>query len=68
MDSEHCNKEKQETGDSSPDPGDVLQPLRVRRTVCSCDEINRVLLDYGFNFLLPVGVVLWTLLACFIIT
>jgi hypothetical protein len=69
MDSEHSNKEeKQETGDSLSDSGDVLQPFRVRRSICSCDEINRVLLDYGFNFLLPVGAVLWTLLACFIIT
>lgn len=68
MDSEHSDKEKQETGDSLSDSSDILQPPGVRRAICSCDEIDRVLLDYGFNFLLPVGVVLWTLLACFIIT
>lgn len=39
--------------------GNLLQSFRIRRTVCSNDEIDRVLLDYGFNFLLPFGVVLW---------
>lgn len=65
MDSDNCKKK--EIGDSQPDSSDILQPVRVRRSICSSDEMDRVLLDYGFNFLLPFGIILWCLLASFVI-
>lgn len=67
MDGESCTEETQETGDSVPDPSDIFQPARFRRSVCSCDEIDRFLLGYGFDFLLPFGAFLWAILANYII-
>ncbi len=67
MDGEHCNETQKETGDRFSYLGNIFQPTRVRRSICSCDEIDRVLLDYGRNFLLPVGIILWAVLVNFII-
>jgi hypothetical protein len=53
---------KQESGDPLPDNSNVFQSLGIRRFVRSCDEVDRVLLGYGYNFLLPVGIFLWALL------
>jgi hypothetical protein len=53
---------KQESGDPLPDNSNVFQSFGIRRFVCSCDEVDRVLLGYGYNFLLPVGIFLWALL------
>jgi hypothetical protein len=53
---------KQESGDPLPDNSNVFQSFGIRRFVCSCDEVDRVLLDYGYNFLLPIGIFLWALL------
>lgn len=66
MDGEQFETEpKQESGDPLPSHSNILQSFRVRRFVCSCDEMDRVLLDYGRNFLLPVGIFLWTVLLIF---
>jgi hypothetical protein len=46
--------------------GDILQPSWVRCPVCNCDEMDRFLLDYGLNFLLPIGLFLWVVLGVFI--
>lgn len=54
---EETHKEK--ISGSMSNTSHILQSTRVRRTVCSNNEVDRVLLDYGFNFLLPFGVVLW---------
>lgn len=53
---------KQESGDPLPYNSNFFQPFGVRRFIRSCDEVDRVLLDYGYNFLLPVGIFLWALL------
>jgi hypothetical protein len=52
-------KHKEKIGGRMSNTGHVLQSTRVRRSVCTNNEVDRVLLDYGFNFLLPFGVVLW---------
>jgi hypothetical protein len=63
MDSDKIEGEfKQESGDPLPDNSNVFQSLGIRRFVRSCDEVDRVLLGYGYNFLLPVGIFLWALL------
>lgn len=63
MDSDKIEgKFKQESGDPLPDNSNVFQSFRIRRFVCPCDEVDRVLLGYGYNFLLPVGIFLWALL------
>ena len=53
---------KQESGDPLPYNSNFFQPFGFRRIVRSCDEVDRVLLGYGYNFLLPVGIFLWALL------
>jgi hypothetical protein len=63
MDPEHKDNESQKKDpDSCPDPSNVFQSSRLRRFIRSCDEVDRVLLGYGYNFLLPVGIFLWALL------
>ena len=57
--------ENTEMDEDQPPPynlngGNVLQPAWLRCTFCPGHEVDRFLLDYGFNFLLPVGVILWT--------
>ncbi len=58
--------ENAEVAEDQPPPhnlnvSDVLQPAWLRCTFCHGDETNRFLLDYGYNFLLPVGIILWTI-------
>jgi hypothetical protein len=48
---------------SLSDISDILQPSWVRCPVCSGDEMDRFLLDYGYHFLLPFGIFLWCLVA-----
>jgi hypothetical protein len=52
-------KHKKKNGNGESYPRNFLQSVRVRRSVRSNNEMDRVLLDYGFNFLLPFGVILW---------
>ena len=67
MDSDHYCKDKKENSDDFSDSCNVFQPVGIRRSVCTCDEVDRVLLAYGFNFLLPIGAFLWTVLVCVIV-
>ena len=62
MEGDSTQKEnKKEISGHLSDIGDLLQSVGVRRLVCSNHEVDRVLLDYGFNFLLPFGMFLWVL-------
>jgi hypothetical protein len=58
-DSYREEKHKEKIGDAESDTGNVLQSVRVRRSVRVNNEMDRVLLDYGFNFLFPFGLFLW---------
>lgn len=58
------NMESDTTQKSSLDmlnPGNFLQSSWIRRCVCVGNEVDGVLLGYGFNFLLPIGAILWFL-------
>lgn len=62
MDSEgNTQKFKKKISNDVSDTGNVLQSIRVRRNVRNDNELDRVLLDYGFNFLLPFGTILWVI-------
>lgn len=56
---------QKEDPDSCPDPGNVFQSTGIRRFICSCDEVDRVLLGYGRDFLLPVSIFLWIVFLAF---
>ena len=63
MDSDKIEGElKQESGDPLPNNRNLFQPFRFRRFIRIGDEVNRVLLDQGYNFFIPVGIFLWALL------
>jgi hypothetical protein len=47
---------------NSIDSGNVLQPTRVRRAICSCDEMDRFISDNRHYFLLHVGILFWIIL------
>jgi len=58
--------ENTEVAEDQPPPynlnaSNVLQPAWLRCTFCPSDEVDGFLLDYGRNFLLPVGIILWTI-------
>jgi len=60
MDSDKIEGElKQESGDPLPNNRHIFQSFGFRRFIRSNNEVDRVLLDYGYNFLLPVGTILW---------
>ena len=60
------NKRKQtKSSDSCVDDRDVPEPSRVRRVVQDDTRLNRFLLDYNWNFLPWVGVILWALFLAF---
>jgi len=59
------NQEKQDIGDLDPDPGNLLQPSWFRCPICNNYAMDRFLLDYGRYFLLPVGILFWTLFFIF---
>lgn len=44
---------------SVPDDGNVFQPIWVRRVIQNSMGLDRFLLDYGFDFLLPCGIFSW---------
>lgn len=44
------------------DTGDVLQPTRVRRAICNCDELDRIVLDNRPYLLFHVGILFWLIL------
>jgi hypothetical protein len=53
-----CNCKKK-TKNCNPDGCHVLQPFWVRCAICNHHGVDRVLLDYGLNLLLPFGAFLW---------
>lgn len=66
MDPDSCeanskNNKKHESVHTAIDDSDILQPAWVRCAFRPCDKVDRFLLDYGLNFLLPIGIILWTL-------
>ena len=64
MDGESYRKSEKKglNRDSRTDVGDILQPTRVRCSICLCDEIDRFLLDYGCNFLPYISILVYSLL------
>lgn len=40
-------------------PGNLLQSAWIRRVIRPCNEVDGIFLGYGYNFLLPIGVILW---------
>jgi hypothetical protein len=66
MDPEHKDNESQKKDpDSCPDPSHIFQSTGLRRFIRSCDEVDRVLLGYGWNFLLPFSAFLWLVFLAF---
>jgi hypothetical protein len=59
---ENTDSSKEEPGEHLPHDRNVFQPLWVRCAFRVDDGVDRFLLDYGLNFLLPIGIILWTLL------
>jgi hypothetical protein len=63
----NSDKDEQEKSKNSlPHRSNFFQPIGLRRSFRSGDEVDRVFLDYGYYFLLPLGTVLWALLVNFI--
>lgn len=47
---------------NSVNVGNILQPTRVRCSICLCNEIDRFLLDYGYNFLPYISTAIYIIL------
>ena len=63
MDGDSKRQIKKSTlGNNSVNASNVLQPIRVRCTVRLCNEINGFLLDYGFNFLPYISILIYGIL------
>jgi hypothetical protein len=71
MDSESCYKsenegdKQKEAGDTIPDDRNVSKSIRVRRGSIGTDQINRFLVECEFGYVLPCGILLWTLFFIF---
>lgn len=60
MEGESCRQEnKKKIGNGMLNFSNIFQPVWIRRSISTNNELDRVLLDYGFNFLLPFGLLLW---------
>ena len=64
-DSKTQQSETQVVVDTSTDGRHVLQSVRVRRSIRTCDALDRFLLDYRRHFLWPVGIMFWIILLIF---
>ncbi len=53
--------QQRETDDSYFNAGNIFSAIWIRRTFRTSNEVDRFLLDYGFNFLLYFGILLWVL-------
>ena len=60
-DSEKNEKNVGSENDMS-DPGDLLQSFRVRRSVSSCDGMDRFFLGNGLNLLFHICPIFWLIL------
>lgn len=59
-------KQKEEDPcDMDPDPCDILQPSWFRCIICPSHAVDRLILDYGRYFLLPISILFWTLFLIF---
>lgn len=58
-------KEKRETGEHIPNFCNVLPTTRIRCSIRVNNEIDRILLDYGYYILLYICPVLWALFYIF---
>jgi hypothetical protein len=56
---------EEKNSDGCADTGDIFQPTRVRCTLCTCDEVDRVILDHGRNILLPLSLLFWAVFLAF---
>jgi len=70
MDSESCNLnneqgKQKEVSNSISDDRDVSEPSRIRRSSIDVDRFNRILLECELGYVLPFGIVLWTLFLIF---
>ncbi len=50
-----------EVGDSSTYDRNVFQSVWIRCFIQTSNGLDRFLLDYGYNFLLRIGIVFWTI-------
>ena len=41
------------------DRSNILQSTWIRRSIRFSNEVDGIFLGYGFNFLLPIGIILW---------
>ena len=70
MDSKSCNLnneqgKQKEVSNSISDDRDVSEPSRIRRSSIDVDRFNRILLECELGYVLPCGIVLWTLFLIF---
>jgi hypothetical protein len=54
-------QQQRKTDDSYFNAGNIFFAFWIRRPFRANNEIDRFLLDYGFNFLLYFGILLWVL-------
>jgi hypothetical protein len=55
------NNITQEHGVDLFDRSNILQSTWIRRSIRFNNEVDGIFLGYGFNFLLPISIVLWAL-------
>jgi hypothetical protein len=65
MNDEGNKRTQTESSDCCVDDRDVPEPSRIRRPIQNDSRLNRFLLDYNWNFLPWVGVILWALFLAF---
>jgi len=53
---------EKETQQYCSNAGNILQPAWLRRAIQGSNGLDRVLLDYGFNFLPYLSIIIYTLL------
>lgn len=59
MDSASKKQKKAIHRNHGADVSNVFQSTRLRRTIQSSVRLDRFLLDYGFNFLPHLSVIIW---------
>lgn len=57
--------EKSKDGDPLPYVGNVFSTIWLRCTIQTNNGLDKFLLDYGYNFLLPVGSFIWIVFLLF---
>jgi hypothetical protein len=64
MDGDRCSKQKntRQIINNYINDGNVFQPSWIRRLIQSSDGLDRVILDYGFNFLPYISLLFYIIL------